>query len=346
MGLMAADTSSTPDAARPRTAVVLVHEESEGPGLLGPALRRAGFALEVRLREPRPSDAAADLLVVMGGPQAAYDTAAHPFLAEEQRLLSQRLAEGRPSLGICLGAQLLAAAAGAKVHPGEKGKVLGVQPVTLTPAGLADPLFAGFEERFEVLHWHGDTYTLPSGAQGLASSARYAQEAFRVGTSYGVQWHPEVDAATFERWVRESPEDLQEVGRKAEEVLARDVPRLERAQQHATLLLERLARFFAREVGAGAAGGERFLFTVQGSARLGGKGVILSPGIPRRTPIIRVGQALSLLRPDGSRVGATVRGMASFGETGSAIPLLVQLDDPEADVPAGSEAVTEAPQEL
>lgn len=324
-----------------RTAVVLTHEALEGPGLLGPALRRAGFDVQVRLCEPRPADAGADLLVVMGGPMSVEDTERHPFLAEERALLRQRLEAGRTCLGICLGAQLLAAAAGARVFPGERGMVLGVLPVTLTSEGLADPLFAGFEERFEVVHWHADTFELPHGAQLLAASARYPHEAFRLGASYGVQWHPEVDVATFTRWVHESPEDLARVGRSADEVLARDVPRLEHVQQHAVLLLERLALFFAREVGAG--GGERYLFTVQAATRLGERGVVLSPGIPRRTPIVRVGEPITLQRPDGSRVGGTVRGMASFGQTGAAIPLLVALDDPEVEVPAGSEALSQLP---
>ncbi len=331
--------SATP-SDRP-TAVILMHEEQEGPVLLEPALRRAGFTLDIRLREPRPTDADAALLVVMGGPMGVYEADRHPFLKDEQELLRRRLADGRPSLGICLGAQLLAAAAGARVYPGDKGMVIGVQPVTLTAAGLADPLFAGFEERFEVAHWHGDTFDAVPGATLLASTARYPQQLFRLGTSFGVQFHPELDVATFERWVRSAPEDLERVGLEVDKVLARDVPRLERAQQHIGLILERLAIHFARAAGAG--GGERYLFTVQGAQRLGGKGVVLAPGIPRRTPIVRIGEPVTLLRPDASRVAGTVRGMASFADNGPAIPLLVQLEDPEAQVPAGTEVLTSAP---
>ncbi|MFY0564640.1 glutamine amidotransferase-related protein [Archangium lansingense] len=325
----------------PRTAVVLIHDEEEGPGQLGPALRRSGFTLDVRCRDPRPEDTEADLVVVMGKSLGLQEGEPPPLLEEARRLLARRLEAGRPSLGIGLGARLLAAAAGARVHPGEKGPVLGVHPVSLTLEGLSDPLFAGFEEFFDVLHWQGDTFEPVPGAQLLASTARYPQQAFRVGKSYGVQFHPEVDGGLFERWVHSSQEDATRVGLTAEELLKREAPRVARVQQHAMLLMERLAAFFARQVGAG--GGERYLFTVDAIQRLDGRGVLLSPGIPRRAPIVRVGQTLSLKRPDGSRVEGTVRGMASFGDTGAAIPLLVLLDSPDAEVPPGSEALTTEP---
>jgi GMP synthase (glutamine-hydrolysing) len=328
-------------SASSRTAVILIHEEDEGPGQLGPALRRSGFSLDVRSRDPHPEDSEADLVVVMGKSLGLQESESSPLMEEERRLLARRLEAGRPSLGLGRGARLLAAAAGARVHPGEKGPVLGVHPVSLTMEGLADPLFAGFEEFFDVLHWQGDTFEPVPGAQVLASTARHPHQAFRVGRSYGLRFHPEVDGGLFERWVRGSQEDVARVGLTAEELLKREGPRLARVGQHAMLLMERLAAFFARQVGAG--GGERYLFTVESIQRLEGRGVLLSPGIPRRAPIVRVGQTLSLKRPDGSRVEGTVRGMASFGDTGAAIPLLVLLDAPDAEVPVGSEALTSEP---
>ncbi|MFE8595701.1 type 1 glutamine amidotransferase [Archangium violaceum] len=325
----------------PRNAVILLHDEEDGPGQLGPALRRSGFSLDVRTREPHPEDTEADLVVVMGKSLGHPEGEPPALWEEERRLLARRLEAGRPSLGIGLGARLLAAAAGARVGPGEKGPVLGVHPVALTMEGQADPLFAGFEEFFDVLHWQGDAIEPIPGAQELISTARYPHQAFRVGKSYGVRFHPEVDGALFERWAGRSQEDVGRVGLTAEELLKREGPRVVRVQQHAMLLLERLAAFFARQVGAG--GGERYLFTVDAIQRLAGRGVLLSPGIPRRAPIVRVGQTLSLKRPDGSRVEGTVRGMASFGDTGSAIPLLVLLESPDDEVPPGSEALTSEP---
>lgn len=328
------------ESSKSPTAVILLPEE-EGPGQLGPALRRAGFTLELRAA-PQPEDTEADLVVVMGKALGPSEVESSPRLEEERRLIARRLEAGRPSLGLGRGAGVLAAAAGARLQPGEKGPVLGVHPVSLTLEGLADPLFAGFEEFFDALHWQADTFEPIPGAQVLASTTRYPHQAFRVGKSYGVRFHPEVDGSLFERWVQVAREDAGRVGLTAEELLKRERSRLALGQQHAMLLMERLAGFFAKEVGA-ARGGERYLFTVESLQRLAGRGVLLSPGIPRRSPIVRVGQAISLKRPDGSRVEGTVRGMASFGDTGAAIPLLVLLDTPDVEVPPGSEAFTSAP---
>jgi GMP synthase (glutamine-hydrolysing) len=327
---------STP---RRPTAVILTHEEQEGPGLLGPALRRAGFQLEERLRAPRPQDATADALVVMGGPMGVYEADRLPFLASTLEVVRARLEAQRPVLGVCLGAQLIAAAAGARVYPGDKGPVLGLHPITLTEAGLNDPLFAGFERTFDVPHWHADTFDPVPGATVLASSARYPHQAFRVGQAIGFQFHPEVDLATWERWLQQSPDELAAVGLRLSDALSRDLPRLRAALHPLTLLLERSAQALARAVGVQAQ--ERFLFTVEHAQPLPG-GVVLTPGIPRQTPIVRVGEPLLLLRPDGSRLEGVVRGMASFGETGAFIPLLVQLEDQTAQIPSGTEVLTPA----
>lgn len=332
-------------ASMSHVAIVFTHEESEGPAEFGPALRRAGFTLELRDREVRPGDEDADLVVVMGGPMGAYETDKYPFLADELALVRRRLEQQRPVVGICLGAQILALAAGSKVYPGKPGLVIGVLPVSLTAQGVADPLFGGFEERFDVVHWHQDTFDPIPGAVLLASSGRYPQEAFRLGNSWGFQFHPEVDAAIYERWVRDSPEEIARTGRTVDDVLKRDLPRLRAAMRTNMLLVERVARFCAREVGVTFK--ERFLFTVESAVSLKGGGMILSPGIPRRAPIIRVGEALTLVRPDQSRVKGVVRGLAAFGtEESQHVPLLVQLEDPTAEIPAGTEAVTEAPHEL
>jgi len=191
-------------------AVVLQHEENEGPGLLASALERAGFQVRARLRRVEPGDEAAPLVVVMGGPQAAYRASEHPYLLDELRLLRSRVERGLPSLGICLGSQLLAAAAGARVYPGTNGVELGRFPVTCTADAANDPVFSALPREFQALHWHGDTFDLPPGAVLLASSGRYPHQAFQVGRSYGIQFHPELTGAAFLQWADASPGEVED----------------------------------------------------------------------------------------------------------------------------------------
>jgi GMP synthase (glutamine-hydrolysing) len=191
-------------------ALVLQHEDNEGPGLLTPALERAGFQVHARMRRVEPGDEDAPLVVVMGGPQAVYRASEHPYLLDELRLLRSRLERGLPSLGICLGSQLLAAAAGARVYPGERGTEIGLFPVACTPEAAKDEVFSALPARFQTLQWHGDTFDLPPGAAWLASSERYPHQAFRVGRSYGLQFHPELTGAAFLEWADAVPEEVED----------------------------------------------------------------------------------------------------------------------------------------
>ncbi len=226
-------------------AVVYEHEELEGPALLGPALESRGFVLERRFRHARPDDVSADLVVAMGGPMGAYEASRHPFLFDELSVMRARLAQGRPVLGICLGAQLLAASAGARVYPGESGFELGVFPVALTNEATVDPVFSSMPPSFDVAHWHGDTFDEVPGAVRLAGTSRYPQQAFRLGDSYGLQFHPELDAAAFARWLEQCPEDLRRAGRSLDEVRAHDVSRLAQSRPLLERLLDALASHFA-----------------------------------------------------------------------------------------------------
>ena len=143
---------------------------------------------------------APDLIVVLGGPIGAYDEADYPFLVDERALLERRIAADRPLLGICLGAQLLAKALGARVYPGGR-KEIGWGPVDFTDAGRLSPLAHLGDPATPVLHWHGDTFDLPAGAVRLASTALYQNQAFAVGDALlGLQFHPEVTTIGLEHW--------------------------------------------------------------------------------------------------------------------------------------------------
>jgi GMP synthase (glutamine-hydrolysing) len=176
----------------------------EDLGLIAPILEEHGWRTsycDVPIEDlEHPSIASADLLIVLGGPIGAYDTPAFPFLSREIALLERRLASGRPTLGICLGSQLMASALGSRVFAGPR-KEIGWGRVTLTDAGSASCLAPLSDPNAAVLHWHGDTFDLPESATRLASSALYENQAFAYGPrALALQFHIEADSRSLERW--------------------------------------------------------------------------------------------------------------------------------------------------
>jgi GMP synthase (glutamine-hydrolysing) len=224
--------------------MVIRHVEIEDLGYLGVALERDGIRFDYVDAESLPNERPADRvgsLIVLGGPMGAYEVDRHPHLRTVIDLIRDFLAAGRPVLGICLGGQLLAAAAGARVYPGEHGKEIGWAPVQLTGAGVNDPLWAGFPESFHTFHWHGDTFDLPADAELLARTERYVQ-AFRLGpVAYGVQFHPEVVPAQLESWIRAYHLELERERLASEDIL--DVPDAETHRQLAFRFGENIARW-------------------------------------------------------------------------------------------------------
>ncbi len=226
-------------------AVVIQHETHEDLGRLGPALAEAGFSVTRRFRGVEHADVEAPLVVVLGGPMGVYQADQHPFLREEQALLTERLALDRPCVGICLGAQLLAAAAGAEVYPGKNGLEIGVGTVRLTKDAATDPVFSAAKERLTVAHWHGDTYSAVPGATLLASSDRYTQQAFRLGRSYGLQFHAELTADELGQWLALGADELKEQGKDVAALRAQ-LSKLKAAEGPLRELLTRLAYAVAR----------------------------------------------------------------------------------------------------
>lgn len=182
-------------------AVVLQHIAFEDLGTLQPLLLAQGWTVQVLHAGIDPLEQAenADLLVVLGGPISVNDTAAYPFLADSIALLQRRLQRRQPTLGICLGAQLMARALGATVAP-SGAKEIGFAPLLLTEDGQRSPLLA--LQGIPVLHWHGEAFELPEGAQRLASTPACRHQAFAIGHhALALQCHPELDAHQFERWL-------------------------------------------------------------------------------------------------------------------------------------------------
>jgi GMP synthase (glutamine-hydrolysing) len=188
--------------------LVFRHAQAEGIGLLGNALRDRGIhhrALDIARGEPVPRDLkGVGGLIILGGPMGAYEQEKYPYLAAECALIEKAIAAGRPVLGICLGAQLIAQALGARVFKGERPEV-GWAPITLSQDGKDDPLFVGGDETLTVFHFHGDTYELPLDAANLATSALYEQQAFRWGdVVYGFQFHLEFTESIIARLAQEA----------------------------------------------------------------------------------------------------------------------------------------------
>lgn len=187
-----------------KTAVAIRHIHFEDLGSFEAVLTAAGYKIhyyDLGVNDLWTLDPALpDLLIVLGGPVGVYEADAYPFLLEEQRILEARLAAVRPTLGICLGAQQIAAALGAKVAPSGV-KEIGFHELTLTEAGRQGPL--RHLEGISVLHWHGDAFAIPNGAVNLASTPLCATQGFAFGRNVlGLQFHAEVDAcAGIERWL-------------------------------------------------------------------------------------------------------------------------------------------------
>ena len=210
-----------------KTAIAIRHVHFEDLGAFDDVLRRHDYAVrycDVGIDDIGGLDSVApDLIIVLGGPIGAYHELTYPFLGQELALLERRLAASRPTLGICLGAQLMARALGARVYPG-RAKEIGWAELQLSEAGRTGSLrhFAGVP----VLHWHGDTFDLPEGARLLASTEMCPNQAFSLGHhALACQFHPEITANGFERWLIGHAVELAGVPDTSPAALRRDTGR-------------------------------------------------------------------------------------------------------------------------
>jgi GMP synthase (glutamine-hydrolysing) len=224
-----------------RSAVALRHIAFEDLGLLGPILDAAGWSTSYCDATIDDLGAAAvveaDLLIVLGGPIGVYETESYPFLTDEIALVERRLARERPTLGICLGSQIMARALGSRVYPGAT-KEIGWGPVELTAAGRSSCLAPLSADNARVLHWHGDTFDLPHGAVRLAFNSHYENQAFAHGAhALALQFHVEADPWRLEQWFVGHTAELAGAGLSVPVLRAQTADVAERARAQACRIL-------------------------------------------------------------------------------------------------------------
>lgn len=193
--------------------LVLKNVHQEGPGTIEDFLKRRGIIYRViELESEKIPVDEYDILVIMGGPMSVNDGDIYPYLKEEESLVSDYIRRQKKTLGICLGAQMIAKALGSKVYRGSIPEI-GWYPIELTGDGLKDPLMLklalhpkgrDIQKRFRVFHWHGETFDIPVGAVRLASSELYPNQAFRYGKEvYAFQFHIEVRKEMIAEWLKD-----------------------------------------------------------------------------------------------------------------------------------------------
>ena len=190
--------------------LAIVHQPDAGPGVFAEAIAAAGHELEEWLlpevAEPPAEPAAYDAVLTLGGAMNADQGERHRWLADEDRLLAGLIEGATPLLGLCLGGQLVAGAAGAPARRAARPEI-GWHQVRLTAAGSDDPLLAPLSPSFEAFQWHRYEFPLPPGAVALAESEVCLQAA-RIGErAWAIQFHPEVSAADARWWIEDYRSD-------------------------------------------------------------------------------------------------------------------------------------------
>jgi GMP synthase (glutamine-hydrolysing) len=184
-------------------ALAIVHQPDAGPGVFADSIRSRGVELDRWLiaEEPAPADPLTyDAVLTFGGAMHADQEAEHGWLADEKALLAELIRQGVPLLGMCLGCQLVAEAAGGSARRASEPEI-GWHELELTPEAADDPLLRGLPQRLEAFQWHSYEATLPPGATALATSPVCLQ-AFRLqGPAWGIQFHAEVSPADVEHWI-------------------------------------------------------------------------------------------------------------------------------------------------
>ena len=189
--------------------LVIQNTKIEGIGLLGDLLKKDGFTIKTILAKYEEiPDMKPDAIIILGAPESANDDS--PYLKNELELICDAVKKNIPVLGICLGSQLIAKAFGARVYRGPKKEIGFYNDVEFDNTEKS-MIFSGIKSPTLVFHWHGDTFDLPENAIRLAHSKDYQNQAIKIGSAIGVQFHLEVDEPTIKLWLEKSRDELSKV---------------------------------------------------------------------------------------------------------------------------------------
>jgi len=191
--------------------LIIKHVEIEGPGLIEDCLRQQRITYQILSLEPSlplPKLDNLSHIVILGGPMNVYEEYRYPFLKDEDLFIKEAIQRGKSVLGICLGAQLIAKALGAKVFKAPI-KEIGWYDVSLTKIGSEDPLFSNLPKTFPVFQWHEDTFEIPTAGKLIATSNSIPHQAFRYGdNAFGLQFHLEVTREMITEWIKTYEEEF------------------------------------------------------------------------------------------------------------------------------------------
>ena len=189
--------------------LVIQNTKIEGIGLLGELLKKDGFEIKtVIAKNEAIPDTRPDAIIILGAPESANDDL--PHLKKELELIRGAVKKNIPVLGICLGSQLIAKAFGAKVFKGPKKEIGFYNDVEFENIEKSK-MFSGITSPALVFHWHGDTFDLPENAIRLAHSKDYQNQAIKIGSAVGVQFHLEIDEPTIKLWLEKSRKELDNI---------------------------------------------------------------------------------------------------------------------------------------
>lgn len=204
------------------SVLILKNVLNEGPGTIEDFLcdNNINYRIVEMSSDALPLNEDIETLVILGGPMSVHDTDVYPYITKEVGLVKEFISKRKKILGICLGAQIMAKALGARVYAGAE-KEIGWDDIELQEDSISDSLITRlaihpgtgvFWKKFKVFHWHGETFDIPAGAIRIAESALYPNQAFRYGrNAYAFQFHIEVREEMIYEWLKNEPVDIERI---------------------------------------------------------------------------------------------------------------------------------------